>query len=53
VNDGDFSVFERLLSVVSVPYEDQPANEPIRRDPIRSCMKRFAAPDLSGLFRWR
>jgi uncharacterized protein YdiU (UPF0061 family) len=25
VNDGDFSTFERLLSVVSVPYEDQPA----------------------------
>ena len=25
VNDGDFSAFERLLSVVSVPYEDQPA----------------------------
>jgi uncharacterized protein YdiU (UPF0061 family) len=24
VNDGDFSVFERLVSVVSVPYEDQP-----------------------------
>ncbi len=24
VNDGDFSVFERLLLVVSVPYEDQP-----------------------------
>ncbi len=27
VNDGNFSVFERLLSVVSAPYEDQPANE--------------------------
>ena len=25
VNDGDFSAFERLLSVVSAPYEDQPA----------------------------
>jgi uncharacterized protein YdiU (UPF0061 family) len=25
VNDGDFSTFERLLSVISVPYEDQPA----------------------------
>jgi len=25
VNDGDFSVFERLLSVVCKPYEDQPA----------------------------
>jgi uncharacterized protein YdiU (UPF0061 family) len=24
VNDGDFSAFERLLSVVSAPYEDQP-----------------------------
>jgi uncharacterized protein YdiU (UPF0061 family) len=25
VNDGDFSPFESLLSVVSAPYEDQPA----------------------------
>jgi uncharacterized protein YdiU (UPF0061 family) len=25
VNDGDLSVFERLLSVISVPYEDHPA----------------------------
>ena len=25
VNDGDFSAFERLLLVVSAPYEDQPA----------------------------
>src|SRR4029077_20705930 len=25
VNDGDFSAFERLLSVVSAPCEDQPA----------------------------
>jgi serine/tyrosine/threonine adenylyltransferase len=25
VNDGDFSAFERLLSVVSAPYEDHPA----------------------------
>jgi uncharacterized protein YdiU (UPF0061 family) len=25
VNNGDFSPFERLLSVVSAPYEDQPA----------------------------
>ena len=25
VNDGDFSVFESLLSVVSAPYEDHPA----------------------------
>jgi uncharacterized protein YdiU (UPF0061 family) len=25
VDDGDFSAFERLLSVVSAPYEDQPA----------------------------
>jgi serine/tyrosine/threonine adenylyltransferase len=24
-NDGDFSAFERLLSVVSAPYEDHPA----------------------------
>jgi serine/tyrosine/threonine adenylyltransferase len=35
VNDGDFSVFERLLLVVSLPYEDQP---PFGRyaDPPRS-----------------
>ena len=25
VNDGDFSPFESLLSVLSEPYEDQPA----------------------------
>jgi uncharacterized protein YdiU (UPF0061 family) len=25
VNDGDFSAFERLLSVISAPYEDHPA----------------------------
>ena len=25
VNDGDFSAFESLLSVVSAPYEDHPA----------------------------
>jgi serine/tyrosine/threonine adenylyltransferase len=25
VNDGDFSAFERLLSVVSAPYDDHPA----------------------------
>jgi len=25
VDDGDFSAFERLLSVVSAPYEDHPA----------------------------
>jgi uncharacterized protein YdiU (UPF0061 family) len=25
VSDGDFSPFERLLLVVSAPYEDQPA----------------------------
>ena len=24
VDDGDFSVFERLLSVVSAPYKDHP-----------------------------
>jgi serine/tyrosine/threonine adenylyltransferase len=35
INDGDFSTFERLLSVVSAPYEDHPA---FRRyaDPPRS-----------------
>ena len=25
INDGDFSAFERLLSVVSAPYDDHPA----------------------------
>jgi serine/tyrosine/threonine adenylyltransferase len=38
VNDGDFSAFERLLSVVSKPYEDQPAfgryGEPPRPDQV-------------------
>src|SRR5450631_2667131 len=38
VNDGDFSAFERLLSVVSAPYEDQPAfgryADPPRRDQV-------------------
>jgi serine/tyrosine/threonine adenylyltransferase len=38
VNDGDFSAFERLLSVVSAPYEDQPAfgryAEPPRPDQV-------------------
>jgi uncharacterized protein YdiU (UPF0061 family) len=32
INDGDFSAFERLLSVVSAPYEDHPA------------LKRYADP---------
>jgi len=38
VNDGDFSPFESLLSVVSAPYEDQPAFqryvEPPRSDQV-------------------
>jgi uncharacterized protein YdiU (UPF0061 family) len=25
VDDGDFSAFEKLLSVISAPYEDDPA----------------------------
>jgi protein adenylyltransferase len=26
VNDGDFSAFDKLLTVLSRPYEDQPAH---------------------------
>ena len=47
VNNGDFSPFESLLTVLSTPYEDQPAfaATPNRRGPIRSCTERFAALD--------
>jgi serine/tyrosine/threonine adenylyltransferase len=38
INDGDFSAFERLLSVVSAPYEDHPAlkrySDPPRPDQV-------------------
>ena len=47
VDRGDFSPFERLLTVLSMPYEDQPpsAGTLIRRGPSKSCTKRIAALD--------
>ena len=42
VNNGDFLPFEDLLTVLPMPYE---AAMPIRRGPIKSCTKRFAALD--------
>jgi uncharacterized protein YdiU (UPF0061 family) len=47
VNVGDFQPFESSLTVLSMPYEDQPpsAATSIRRSPIKSCTKRFAALD--------
>jgi uncharacterized protein YdiU (UPF0061 family) len=38
VNDGDFSAFDKLLTVLCRPYEDQPAHrlyaEPPRPDQV-------------------
>ena len=47
VNVGDFQPFESSLTALSMPYEDQPpsAATSIRRSPIKSCTKRFAALD--------
>jgi hypothetical protein len=51
VNDGDFRLssgccrwFPRLTRI-----SQRSDDTPIRRGPIRSCTKRFAAPDRSGM----